>query len=292
MTRRDTEAALGRALDRMTTEDLVRAAIEQDRVGLEAVVAAAPALAALADRIAARVAEGGRWVSFGAGTSGRLAVLDAVELLPTFGIAETQVVARIAGGRDAVFVAREGAEDDEERARQEVTELGVGRGDVLLGVSASGRTPYTLAAIDAAAALGAETALLTCNPVSQEAAGQVVVLATGPELLAGSTRMKAGTATKCALHTISLAVATRLGHVYGDRMVDLRIGSSKLRRRALEMVADLADVQPEEAARCLDAAGGSVKCAVVMSRLGLGAADARAALDAAGGHLRDALGSW
>lgn len=288
----ETERALGRELDRMPTARLLAAVFEQDRAAVQACETRTAELTRLADRIAARLGDGGRLLLVGAGTSGRLAVLDAVELGPTFGVGEELVLARMAGGRDAMFRSREGAEDDHAAGAELLDELSIQSGDIVLGISASGRTAYVGGALRAAQERGIDTALLTCNAVVDAPADLVVDLATGPELLAGSTRMKAGTATKIALHALSLAVMTRLGHVYRDRMVDVRVGSRKLRGRAERMVAELAGVDASRAAELLTAADGSVKCAIVMGRLSVDPATARLRLDAADGHLRAALGEW
>jgi N-acetylmuramic acid 6-phosphate etherase len=225
----------------------------------------------------------------GAGTSGRLGVLEAAECPPTFGTPPGLVRAVMAGGRASVFRAAEGAEDDGRAGAREARRH-ARRGDVVVGVAASGVTPFVRAALATARARGAVTVLVTCNPTVGRAAARVVVaLAVGPEVLAGSTRLKAGTATKLALNTLTTAAFVRLGKVYGNRMVDLQPRSAKLRARARRLVAELGGVSDPAAARLLAAAGGRAKPAIVMARLGVGRREAARRLASAGGILRRAL---
>jgi N-acetylmuramic acid 6-phosphate etherase len=226
------------------------------------VTRALPALARLADEVAAALSAGGRLVYAGAGTSGRLAALDAAECPPTFGTRPRDVVALVAGGARALRRAAEGAEDDREAGRAAVRRARVDPRDVVVGVSASGTTPFVLAAVAEAAARGARTALLTCNPGARRAAGLAVVLRTGPELVAGSTRLKAGTATKMALSLLSTAAMLRLGRVRSGRMIDLVATNEKLRRRAIGIVADLGGVGAPRARVALARAGWSVRAAL------------------------------
>lgn len=278
-------------LDRLCAARLVARVFEEDRAVLDACAAVAREVGRVAEHAAEAIAAGGRMIYVGAGSSGRLGVLDASELPPTFGIDAATVPAVIAGGPEAMFRAREGAEDSEDGGRAAMADLAVGPGDVVVGIAASGRTPFTLAALDESRRRGARTALITSDAaVDPSTADVVVTLATGPEVLAGSTRMKAGTATKMTLNALSLAVMVRLGKVHGNRMVDLRAGSEKLRARALGLVRELGGVSDERARALLDAADGHAKCAILMARIGCTAAVARERLDAAGGLLRDALG--
>jgi N-acetylmuramic acid 6-phosphate etherase len=226
------------------------------------VTRALPALARLADEVAAALSAGGRLVYAGAGTSGRLVALDAAECPPTFGTRPRDVVALVAGGARALRRAAEGAEDDREAGRAAVRRARVDPRDVVVGVSASGTTPFVLAAVAEAAARGARTALLTCNPGARRAAGLAVVLRTGPELVAGSTRLKAGTATKMALSLLSTAAMLRLGRVRSGRMIDLVATNEKLRRRAIGIVADLGGVGAPRARVALARAGWSVRAAL------------------------------
>jgi N-acetylmuramic acid 6-phosphate etherase len=241
--------------------------------------------------VAAR-ARGGRLFFVGAGTSGRLGVIEAAECPPTFGTPPRLVQAIIAGGRGAVFRSREGAEDDGRAARRAVRRR-VRRGDVVVGISASGVTPFVRAGLAAARRQGAATVLVACNAESvrgeRSAAGLRVVPLTGPEVLAGSTRLKAGTATKLVLNTITTAAMTGLGRVYGNRMIDLQPRSAKLYERALRLVADLGGVTRGRARTALKASRGRVRVAIVMAKSGRNAIEAARALAAAGGSLRVAL---
>ncbi len=278
------------ALDLLAPEALARHVFRADRACSVACERAAPAVGRVIEGVAEALAAGGRLVYVGAGTSGRLALLDAVELGPTFDLPADRTVVLLAGGDGALLRAQEGAEDRPEGGARAVHDAGVGPLDFVLGVAASGRTPFTLGALAAAARRGARTALVACNPPpAPDAAEIVVVLDTGPEVLAGSTRMKAGTATKMTLNAISLGAMARLGKVHGAAMVDVRVTSEKLRARALRLVADLGGVDAARAAELLAATGGRVKPAVVMARCGVDAAAAAARLAAAGDVLRAAL---
>ncbi|HBP21375.1 MAG TPA: N-acetylmuramic acid 6-phosphate etherase [Planctomycetes bacterium] len=227
----------------------------------------------------------------GAGTSGRLAVLEAAECLPTFG--SEDVVGLIAGGESALLRAKEGAEDDRAGGRAAAEALELSSADFLLGVTASGRTPFVWGTLDAAQAAGAPSGLLCCSPPPADAPPRTLTihLATGAEVLSGSTRLKAGTATKCALNAISTGAMAQLGKVYDDLMVDVIAGNAKLRLRAARIVATLVECDEERARALLAACGGEAKPAIVAGRLGLEPAEARARLSASGGHLRRALRS-
>jgi len=233
-----------------------------DAEAVRAVGKALPRLAKLAALAGDRLATGGRLIYAGAGTSGRLGAIDAAECPPTFGLPRSRVVALVAGGRAALTRAVEGAEDDAPAGRAAVARARVGRRDLLVGISASGTTPFVRAALAAARRRGAATALLTCNAVRPRAAGLVVRLDTGPERVAGSTRMKAGSATKMALTLLSTGAMLRLGRVEGGRMLDLRPGSDKLRRRAVRTVAELSGATPARARAALAAAGWRVRGAL------------------------------
>lgn len=247
-------------------------------------------LAEAAAWLAETLTAGGRILLAGAGTSGRLAVLEAAECPPTFGTDPAQIQAVIAGGPEAVFAAREGAEDREEDGRAAAE--GLRKGDLLVGVSASSVTPFVRGALAAAREGGARTVLLTCAAASRELAGLVdlaIALDTGPEILTGSTRLKAGSATKAALNAITTTAMVQTGKVYENLMVDLRPGSAKLRDRAVRITAAAARVPPEEALELLRASGGEVKTAIVMARSGLAAESSRERIRAAGGSVRRAL---
>jgi N-acetylmuramic acid 6-phosphate etherase len=281
-----------RALDRMTPREIAALMNREDRRAVLAVGRAQPQIAAAVEMIVAALRDGGRLVFVGAGTSGRLGVLEAAECPPTFGTPRRLVQAIIAGGRGAVFRSREGAEDDVAAARRAVRAR-VRRGDVVVGISASGVTPFVSAALTAARRRGAKTVLVACNAEGGFRPPRTthvrVVPATGAEVLAGSTRLKAGTATKLVLNTLTTASMTGLGRVYGNRMVDLQPRSAKLRERALRLVADLAGVSRSRARAALKASRGRVRVAIVMARSGLNAKEASRTLGDAGGSLRVVL---
>jgi N-acetylmuramic acid 6-phosphate etherase len=277
-------------LDRLGGAELAALVFAEDRAVPEACAAAAADVGRLIDAAAEALAVGGRLVYAGAGTSGRLALLDAVELGPTFDFDVDRVPVLLAGGDDAVFRSREGAEDREMDGGRAVDRVSVGPLDVVVGITASGRTPFTLGALRTARRRGARTGAIVCNAVSDDFPAEIVVhLDTGPEVLAGSTRMKAGSATKMALNALSLGVMARIGKVHGNRMVDVRVTSEKLRRRAEGLVVQLGGVDADEAAGLLDDAGGSAKLAILMACSGLDAPAARGRLEAAGGVLSRAL---
>jgi N-acetylmuramic acid 6-phosphate etherase len=227
-----------------------------------AVGRAVPVIARLADLAAARLGRGGRLVYVGAGTSGRLGALDAAECPPTFGADPSRVVALVAGGPAALRRAVEGAEDDRAAGARAVAAARLGPDDLLVGISASGTTPFVIAALAAARRRGAATALLTSNPAARARVDERVVLETGPERIAGSTRMKAGTAAKMALGLLSSAAFVRLGAVRAGRMVALRPTNEKLRRRAVRTVAELAGIGAAAARRLLSASGWDVRQAL------------------------------
>lgn len=278
-----------RDLDHLSAVEIARLMNRTDHAAVAAVGRAARGIGQAVDVIVARLSRGGRLLFVGAGTSGRLGVLEAAECPPTFDTRPALVQAVIAGGRRAVFRSAEGAEDNAVEGARAIRRH-ARRGDVVVGIAASGVTPFVRAALDAARRRKAATVLVTCNPrVSRRAARVVVALATGPEVLAGSTRLAAGTATKLVLNTLTTASFARLGRVYGNRMVDLRPRSAKLRARALRLVGEIGRVSERDAAHLLAAARGSVKLAILMARLGLTAAEARRQLRRAGGSLRRAL---
>ena len=281
-----------RDLDRLTPRQIAALMNREDRRAVLAVGRVKGEIAAAVKMIVAAIRAGGRLFFVGAGTSGRLGVLEAAECPPTFGTPPRLVQAIIAGGRRAVFRSREGAEDDHGAARSAVRAR-VRRGDIVVGISASGVTPFVNAALTAARRQGAKTVLVACNaePARRPrlAADVRIVPATGAEVLAGSTRLKAGTATKLVLNTLTTATMTGLGRVYGNRMVDLQPRSAKLQERALRLVADLAGVSRRQARAALEGSRGRVRVAIVMARGGQNAAQAFHALGAAGGSLRVAL---
>lgn len=262
----------GAALERLPTSRLVERLHAGDREAVAAVGRALPSIARLVDVVAARLGGGGRLIYAGAGTSGRLGALDAAECPPTFGVAPSRVLALVAGGPRALRRAVEGAEDDRAAGARAVTAARVGPDDVVVGVSASGTTPFVVAALAAARRRGATTALVTSNPAARALADEEVVLHTGPERIAGSTRMKAGTAAKMALGLLSSAAFVRLGAVRAGRMVALRPTNEKLRRRAIRTVAELSGLGAPAARRLLSASGWDVRRALAAApRAGRGA---------------------
>ena len=277
-----------RGLDAWPPREILEALLERQFSALAAVRAALPAIEAAALAARDRLRGGGRLAYAGAGTSGRLALLDAVELYPTFGWPKERTLVFLAGGERAAFEAVEEAEDDEAAGRAAGSRLGAQ--DVLVGVSASGRTPFVLGAVEAARERGALTLGVANNPGSPllQAAEHPVLLDTGPEVIAGSTRLAAGTAQKVALNLFSTLVMTLLGGVYDNLMVGVVPTNEKLRRRAAEIVARIAGVDEEAAKRALRRADYEVKTAVLVAR-GLSPEEARARLLEAGGRLREAL---
>ena len=251
-------------IDARDTLDILRIINEQDALVAAAVAVEIPRIADAVEAIVAAIRAGGRVFYIGAGTSGRLGMLDAAECPPTFGVAEDLFQGVIAGGEAALARSTEASEDDPDRGRRDLTERGFGKRDVLVGIAASGRTPYVLGAIAAARALGAVTVGVSCTPGSElsQAVDIPITPLPGAEVIAGSTRMKAGTATKLVLNMLSTATMIRLGHVYGNRMVNVRPANAKLRDRAIRIVAECAGVDPQSAERALDQAGGNVRTAI------------------------------
>jgi N-acetylmuramic acid 6-phosphate etherase len=277
-------------LDLRSTRELVELMNDEDATVAAAVRGAAAQLAAAVDSIAGRLRGGGRLVYAGAGSSGRLALVDAVECGPTFGIEPDRVIALVAGGLHAQAVAQERAEDDANAGAADVAAADVSPADAVVALSASGRTPYALGAAAEARARGALVVAVVCADHAPLAAlaDHAVVAAVGPEVITGSTRLKAGTAQKLVLNTISTATMVRLGRTYGNLMVDVVASNAKLRARALRAVQVAAGVGEGEARTALDAAAGEVKTAIVALLTGEDAAAARARLTAAGGSVRGA----
>jgi N-acetylmuramic acid 6-phosphate etherase len=276
-------------LDRLDTLGLLQRLNEEDQRVAPAVRAALPQLARAVDLAVERWRRGGRIVLFGAGTSGRLAALDAAELGPTFGVPPERYLARIAGGMSAFQRPAEGAEDDLLAGRAAAADLTAA--DLAFGIAASGRTPWVLGALDMARERGAATVGLACVPRPALAACVQVALVvdTGPEPIAGSTRMKAGTAQKLVLNAFSTGLMVRLGKVYGNLMVDVQATNAKLRRRAVRLVQHVAGVDEATAQAALADADGEVKAAIAAVRLGIPPAEARQRLAASQGHLRTLL---
>lgn len=278
-------------LDSRDTYGLVKQIADDDACVPRAVAGAREDIAVAVDAIAERMREGGRLIYVGAGTPGRLAVVDASECVPTFGTAPDQVLAVMAGGRAAMFCPVEGAEDDERAGTDDLEATGVCSADAVVGVTASGRTPYVLSSVDCARRAGAVTIGISNNP-STRLSGNVdipIEVCTGPEVIAGSTRMKAGTAQKLVLNALSTATMVRLGKTYGPFMVDVRATNAKLRARAQRMVSEATGVGEGEAARALEEGGGNAKIAIVSLLAGIDVPAASQYLRDCGGHVRDAV---
>lgn len=278
-------------LDTMDELQIVTVMNEEDARVPQAISRCLPQIAQAARWAAEAFAAGGRLFYLGAGTSGRLGVLDAAECPPTFGVSPEQVVGLIAGGESAFITAVEGAEDSPALAEQDLRAKDLCAKDVVVGIAASGRTPYVLGGLRYAKQVGCHTAAIACNLGS--AVGKEAELAIevdcGPEVLTGSTRLKAGTAQKLILNMISTASMVRSGKVYQNLMVDVMQTNEKLHTRAENIVIDATGAQRDEARQAIDAAGGSVKTAITMLLADCDAAEAKRRLDAAGGHVRKAL---
>ena len=280
-----------RDLDLRPTADLVLAMNAQDALVPEAVRAAAPDIARAVDGITERMLRGGRLVYIGAGTSGRLGVLDASECPPTFDTDPSLVVGIIAGGDVALRTAVEAAEDAAAQGRAALEEIGLGPDDTVVGIAASGRTPYVIGALEHAVEVGALTVALACNAGSKsgEIADIAIEVVVGPEFIAGSTRLKSATAQKLVLNMLSTLTMVRLGKTYGNVMIDLRATNEKLRARAQRTVMTVTGSDVDRTSVALDAADGSVKVAALMLLAGITAPEAQARLEAADGYLRAAL---
>jgi N-acetylmuramic acid 6-phosphate etherase len=282
---------LSTALDTLSSVELVQLFCEEDRRPQEAVAGAASALAEAVEAIAGRLRQGGRLFYLGAGTSGRLGVLDAAECPPTFCSDPELVQGVLAGGAPALLRSSEGLEDLFDAGREDLEARGFGPADALVAIAAGGTTPYVHGALEHARAIGALAIAMACVPADQVPmpCDIDIRLITGPELLTGSTRLKAGTATKMALNILSTGVMVRLGKVYGNRMVDVAVTNAKLEDRALRILEDLAAVPRSEGRSLLQQSGGSVKLALLMASRELGVEEARQHLDHCGGQLRRAL---
>ncbi|MGC0912150.1 N-acetylmuramic acid 6-phosphate etherase [Pantoea sp. XAF26B01_ASV70] len=278
-------------IDELSTEAMLRVINDEDKKVALAVEAIVPQIAAAVDAICAAFQAGGRLIYCGAGTSGRLGILDASECPPTFGTPREQVVGLIAGGHTAILQAVENAEDNREQGAQDLKDIRFSRHDVLVGIAASGRTPYVLGALAYANELGATTVSLTCNPGS--AMSQVAAIAltpvVGPEVVTGSSRMKAGTAQKLVLNMLTTGSMIRSGKVYGNLMVDVEATNQKLVQRQVNIVMQATDCDEATASAALTACGGHCKTAILMVLADLAADEAKALLSQHQGFIRQAL---
>ncbi|MHA6692618.1 N-acetylmuramic acid 6-phosphate etherase [Devosia sp. A449] len=279
-------------IDLMSTQQILAAMNAEDTRVPEAVNAVLPNIAAAVDRIVDAFKAGGRLIYMGAGTSGRLGVLDASECPPTFGVPEGMVIGLIAGGDTALRHPIEGAEDDRDEGRRDLEAINVSAKDVVVGIAVSGRTPYVIGGLDHAKSVGAVTVALSCNPDSVIArlADIAISPVVGPEALSGSTRLKSGTAQKLVLNMLTTASMIRIGKSYENLMVDLSVSNEKLAARATRIVVEATGCSSEEAERYLALSRNNVKLAILMALTGLDAAAAEVKLNAADGFLRRAAG--
>jgi N-acetylmuramic acid 6-phosphate etherase len=278
-------------IDLMSSAEIAEVINAEDRLVAEAVGKTLPQVAEAIDAIVAAFNSGGRLIYIGAGTSGRLGVLDASECPPTFGVPADMVIGLIAGGPGAVTQAQEGAEDRTEAGAADLRGINLSSRDVVVGIAVSGRTPYVIGALDYAKAVGAATVALTCNPDSAIArmAGISIAPVVGPEVLTGSTRLKSGTAQKLVLNMLSTASMIRIGKTYKNLMVDMIASNQKLVARAIRIVMQATECAEAEAEAALSRAGNDVKLAIVTILTGQGVEDARTAIRGAGGFLRRAI---
>jgi N-acetylmuramic acid 6-phosphate etherase len=278
-------------LDCKSALEIARIINVQDAKVAAAVKGALPQIARVIDLIVAALSQSGRLIYVGTGTSGRIAALDAVECPPTFDIDPRTIEFIIAGGPEALGAAVEADEDSRELGRKSIAKRRPTKKDIVVGISASGRTPYTVSAIEYARARGATTVAVVCNPKSPlgKAAHVSIVADVGAEVIAGSTRMKAGTAQKMILNMLSTGAMTRLGHVYGNLMVNLHTKNEKLRERGVGILEEAAKLDPEAARKFLAAAGGRVPVALVMAKAKINRMRATAALKKSAGHVRRAI---
>jgi len=282
-----------RDLDNLSALELVKLINVEDKKVAGAVAGVSEAIAAAIEVIAERLSGGGRLIYVGAGTSGRLGVLDAVECPPTFNTRPEMVVGLIAGGPEGLMQAVEGAEDSLQMGRQDLQEISLNKRDVVVGIAASGRTPYVIGALDYARETGACAIGFSCNRDAeiQTHTDLNIIPLVGPEVLAGSTRLKAGTATKMVLNMLTTGAMVLMGKTYSNLMVDLRATNFKLSERARRIVSTLTSCSTDEAGELLELCDGEVKTAIVAHKLGVVPDVARNRLDSVNGHLRQALES-
>ena len=278
-------------LDTMSPLEVVTAMNNEDAKVPAAIKPVLPQIAQVVEWAIQSIEAGGRVFYMGAGTSGRLGVLDAAECPPTFGVSDDVIIGLIAGGDKAFLKAVEGAEDSRELGREDLESRSLTKNDLVIGIAASGRTPYVLGALAYAKEIGCHTAAISCNAgcAIGQAAEVAVEAVVGPEVLTGSTRLKAGTAQKLILNMISTATMVGVGKAYQNLMVDVMQTNEKLRRRAEKIVTEATGVSQEEARKNIDLAGGNAKTAITMILAGCGADEAKARLEKAKGHVREAI---
>jgi N-acetylmuramic acid 6-phosphate etherase len=278
-------------IDRASTRDAVKMFIAEDHAVSRAVEACAEPIAQTVELVIGAFKKGGRLIYLGAGTSGRLGVLDASECPPTFGVSPDMVMGVIAGGPKALYSAAEGAEDITEDGKKDLQAINFGASDILVGITASGTTPYVTGGLEYAKSLGAHTVLLTCNPYGSLPAVDILINpVVGPEVITGSTRLKSGTACKMVLNMISSISMVRIGKVFENLMIDMRATNIKLQKRALRMVMEGGQIPNYQAEAKLLEADGDVKLAILLAKTGLTPEQGREKLQMAGGILYKALG--
>ena len=280
-------------LDTLNSLELVSRINEQDKLVADAITKELPVIAEAVDAISNAFSIGGRLLYVGAGTSGRLGILDASECAPTFGVSESMVIGLIAGGHKAMFKAQEGAEDSSQQGKEDLVQHNVSSKDVVVGIAASGRTPYVIGALQYAKSVAGCTVALSCNPdsVIAEYADIAITPIVGPEVLTGSTRMKAGTAQKLVLNMLTTASMVRIGKCFENLMVDVQVSNEKLLARAIGIVMQATDCSKEEASNVLQQSQNDVKVAILMKLTGFGCEKAKQTLQASSGYLRRALNS-
>ena len=283
--------AASSGLDRMSALEIARLMNDQDKLVASAIEAETDKIGQAIEHAARALSEGGRIVYIGAGTSGRLGILDASECPPTFGVPDDRVIGIIAGGRDAMFTAQEGAEDSTDGGAADIVGHKIGANDLVVGLAVSGRTPYVLGAMAKARELGATTIGVTSNAHSplEQAVDICIVTLVGPEVLTGSTRLKSGSAQKMVLNMISTGAMVRTGKCYGNRMVDLKVSNDKLMARALGLVRDITAAETDAILAALRKANWRVKSAIVSLKTGCSPDEAHAILEKNGGHLWRAI---
>ncbi|MEE9443340.1 MAG: N-acetylmuramic acid 6-phosphate etherase [candidate division Zixibacteria bacterium] len=274
-------------IDRLPVVDICRIINQEDQTVAGAVAEQIPQIARTAEEVANVIRNGGQIFYIGAGTSGRLGVLDAAEIPPTFGADPSLFTGVIAGGRDTLVLSKEGVEDETEQAKIDLVKFNFSKDDMLIGLAASIKTPYTIAGIEYAKSVGAATAFIICNNANslEIKPDFLIQLIVGPEVITGSTRMKSGTAQKMTLNMISTAAMVLLGKCYGNLMVDLKATSNKLKARSRKILIELLDIDYDQADKLLEASSGSVKVAIAMQTLGIDKSEAKKQLEKSGGYL-------